>query len=195
MDNILVLPEKITTTDSSEELIELAKSGRSDAFDRLVNIYSAQIYNYILRMVNNVHDAEDLTQITFIKAWDGLKDFKKDHSFLPWLFVIARRTVLNHLRSHKHQVSQITQDQIEHIAETQVTNLYQSEQIDHVWNCARSLPKKYFEVLWLKYAEGFSTSEISKITGIGNIHVRVLLYRARCLLIKKLKKFQAYETL
>jgi RNA polymerase sigma factor (sigma-70 family) len=57
-----------------------------------------------------------------------------------------------------------------------------------IWRAARSLKPNQYEVLWLSYGEGFSISETAKIMNTNQLRVRVMLHRARNLLMKKLSK-------
>lgn len=80
-------------------LVRRAQSGDADAYDELVRRYQRQIYGVTYHMTSNHEDANDLTQETFMKAWQALKSFKGDSSFFTWLYRSAVNRTLNHLKS------------------------------------------------------------------------------------------------
>ncbi|MDY6917803.1 MAG: sigma-70 family RNA polymerase sigma factor [Chloroflexota bacterium] len=79
------------------ELVERSKRGDVDAFNQLVEAYQQQVYNLCLRMVGNLHDAEDVTQAAFLLAFKGVGGFRGG-SFRAWLFRIAANACRDHLR-------------------------------------------------------------------------------------------------
>ena len=83
---------------SIDSLVEQARSGCAASFEGLVAHFEKRIFHYLYQMTRNAHDAEDLTQVTFLKAYQNLQRFQKDGAFHAWLFTIAKRTALNHIR-------------------------------------------------------------------------------------------------
>jgi RNA polymerase sigma-70 factor (ECF subfamily) len=61
----------------------------------LVTCYRERIFYFVLKLIKNQSDAEEVTQDTFIRAHRGLKDFRGDSAFSTWLFTIARNLSLN----------------------------------------------------------------------------------------------------
>src|SRR5947207_13667977 len=90
------------TEPSPEELARRCQAGCLESFEQLVRRYENQIFNFLRQFTHNQHDAEDLTQETFVKAYRGLHRYKSSLAFAPWLFVIARRTAASHFRSADH---------------------------------------------------------------------------------------------
>ncbi|KPJ76751.1 MAG: hypothetical protein AMJ54_10450 [Deltaproteobacteria bacterium SG8_13] len=85
---------------SDRRIIRQVWQGHTQAFARLVDSYKGPVFNLALRMTASRQDAEDLAQETFLKAYLGLKRFKPDGRFFPWLFTIAVNTVRNHLKKN-----------------------------------------------------------------------------------------------
>lgn len=171
-----------------DELVRASRNGCPDAFARLVERHLGAVFNYLWRLTANPHDAEDLTQETFLKAWRGIRRFQSSRAFLPWLYVIARRTALNHFRSH-HPTVEFTDSMAE--AEPGLDPDHHAEQqdvADSLWRVARRLKPRQYEVLWLHYAEGLEVADIARILRTGRIHVRVLLHRARQELGRRLRQ-------
>lgn len=174
----------VVTTDS-HAWIRAAQAGSREAFGALVDIYGARILNYLHQLTGNRHDAEDLTQDTFLKAHRCLGTVRNPDAFAGWLFTIARRTALNHFRA-----ARFTEELPEEIPLHGVDPAsLAAERDDHddLWNVARTLKREYFEVLWLRYAEGLSIQETARVLRRTSLHIRVRLHRARLLLARRLE--------
>ena len=83
--------------DSLNDIILRAKAGDRSAFDTLYKLYITPVYRYIWIRMHNKEDAEDVTQDTFLKAYQALSRYKHEKtSMLPYLFTIARNLLINH---------------------------------------------------------------------------------------------------
>lgn len=85
------------------DLVWRAQQGELSSYDELVRRYQERIYATIYHMVGNHQDAGDLTQETFIKAYQALKSFKGDASFYTWVYRIAVNKTFNFLKQRKHK--------------------------------------------------------------------------------------------
>src|SRR5262245_57474038 len=140
-------PRAVSETGPSvEELVAKSRAGCSSAFEQLVSHFEERIYGYLFQITRNVHDAEDLTQVPFIKAYRNLRNFAGTHAFAPWLFTIAKRTALNHLRGLRHTEELCDEDRIER--EDPATNLESKDEQANVWAVARRLPYAQHEAIW-----------------------------------------------
>ena len=83
---------------SEAHLVSLSKQGDEEAFTELALRYQERIYNTILGLTRNHLDADDLSQETFMKAFQSLKGFKQDASFYTWVYKIAVNLALNFLK-------------------------------------------------------------------------------------------------
>jgi RNA polymerase sigma-70 factor (ECF subfamily) len=160
------------------DLARQCQAGSPEAFAALVTQFQERIYNFLLKMTGRSHDAEDLTQETFLKAWQGIGRFDPQHSFSSWLFTIAKRTALNHFRSRRPMAELEEAPEPADDSDPSVV-LAQDEQNRELWSLARTLKPRQYQVLWLRYAEGFSVEETARIMGLLPIHTRVLLHRGR----------------
>jgi RNA polymerase sigma-70 factor (ECF subfamily) len=167
------------------EQFRRAQSGCPEAFSALVDAYGPRILRYLGRWTGNDHDAEDLTQETFLKAYRNLKHCAHARAVGGWLFTIARRTALNFHRARRSRPSHCVELDSE-LAEPARSNPV-ADADDRVWELARGLAPAHYEVLWLSYAEGLSVAEVARVMGCSAINVRVRLHRARHLLRRRLE--------
>jgi RNA polymerase sigma-70 factor (ECF subfamily) len=162
---------------SSEQLAERSQAGCPESFERLLLRYENPVFNFLHQLARNRQDAEDLTQETFLRAYQSLYRYNPSLSFATWLFTIARRTAASHFRTARHFEELPEDDQA---VEADPAKLLESQdEQNSIWRRARALKPKQFEVLWLRYQEGFSVAEIARIMRTNQIHVKVLLHRAR----------------
>ena len=70
------------------ETIKSVLNGDRDKFALFVDKYKGPVYNLVYRLTGSRHDAEDLAQETFIKAYKSLNSFKTKKKFFPWLYTI-----------------------------------------------------------------------------------------------------------
>ena len=90
---------------SDKELLEQFSNPqtRNDAFTLLIKTYQQRVYWHIRKMVIDHDDADDLTQETFIKVWNGLDNFKGDSQLFTWLYRIATNECLSFLSRKKRR--------------------------------------------------------------------------------------------
>src|SRR4051794_2778499 len=68
-----------------ETLAERSRGGCLDSFEALVVHFEKRIFNYLCQMTRNPHDAEDLTQVTFLKAFQAIQSYQSRGTFSAWL--------------------------------------------------------------------------------------------------------------
>jgi RNA polymerase sigma-70 factor, ECF subfamily len=134
-------------------------------------------------MTRQHHDAEDLTQQTFIKAFHNLARYEPHRPLINWMLTIARNTALNHFRDTKKW------DEIPHDAAgsepSPALAAETRERSENLWGRARALlSQREFEILWLRFAEELSTAETAAVVGLTETHVKVIVHRARQTLLK-----------
>jgi RNA polymerase sigma-70 factor, ECF subfamily len=165
------------------EVVRAAAAGNARAFDQLVQTHHRRVLYYLCNMVRHRQDAEDLTQQTFLKAYHHLGTFDCARPLINWLLTIARRTALNHFRDHKkweHMPADVVSD-----APSPARQLEHQDHAQSLWDRARRiLAPREFEVLWLRFSEEMSTKETARIMDLTQIHIKVLVHRARQQLLK-----------
>lgn len=172
-----VLNEPAAAQATSEQLAARAQGGCHVSFEALVSRHERQLFNFIYQFTRHRQDAEDLTQETFLKTYRSLPRYQPARPFAPWLFTIARRTAASHFRAAR-PVEELREDG-EVVGENPANLLESADEQKSLWQLARTLKAKQFEVLWLRYHEGFSIGETAAVMRTNQIHVKVLLHRAR----------------
>lgn len=184
---------EVTSEVTSEELIARCRAGDTEAFGELVERHSGRVYSFLRHWIECSHDAEDLTQETFLKAFLALDRCDARRPFLPWLFTIARRTAISHLRRARpmNEISEAALDSASGPDPGAQSAAADDQAL--LWDLARRLKPKQYEVLWLHYGEGFAVVEVARIMGLTSVHVKVLLHRARTRMARWLRARQSPE--
>ena len=94
-----------TEAPTDRDLVLRFRSGDETAFAGLVSRHKATVYRIVYRMLRNGDDAEEITQITFVKAFRSFHRFKEEFDFHPWLYRIAVNAALTHIDRRKRQRS------------------------------------------------------------------------------------------
>jgi RNA polymerase sigma-70 factor, ECF subfamily len=179
-------------TNTPDLLALRAQAGCEASFGELVKLLEPRLHNFLFQILGNTHDAEDVTQETFIRAYKGLPNFQATRaSVTTWLYAIARNTAISYLRRRKPDHPM---DDIEISTDVNPSQLLETKDENRVlWTLARSLRPREFEVLWLRYGEGFAVAEIARVMSLTQIHIKVLLHRARKHLAEKITQTQILQ--
>lgn len=98
----------VDTLSVEARLVERAKAQDEAAFEQIMQLHADRLYNYILRMVGNPTDAEDLVQETFLRAYQGLPNFDGRASLSTWLYRIATNLCIDHQRRRARRVPTVS---------------------------------------------------------------------------------------
>ncbi len=177
--------------------IENAKKGDEKAFSFLLNTFWDDVYRYHLATHKNENDAEEITMITFAKAFDKINTFDEQYNFKTWLIAISKNVHIDLIRKRKNSVlrKSIRQDDETHktlynIADDTPTaedKLITEQNLVHLLRCIKKLKPHYQEVINLRYFQELSYKEISKKINEPLNNVKVKLLRARKLLAETIK--------
>ena len=170
---------------SDEELALEAKGGALSAFDEIVRRHEGAIYRFILARVNRAADAEDLTQQAFVKAYRKIHLYRCRYRFLPWLYIIARRTTIEFYRKNQGESDANAIEQVDARLPSDAVESRDTHR--ELWKqIRRILPEASATAFWLRYEENLSIAEVAKVLNRTSVHVKVLLHRARATLADKL---------
>jgi RNA polymerase sigma-70 factor (ECF subfamily) len=154
-------------------LVQRILSGDKAAGEQFVIEHYEAIFRFLRNLTGNREDAEDLTQQTFLRAWEALPSFRGDSSLSTWLHSIAYREYTHWLRSRREFVPL---DEIVDMPDEQANQNLEAVLLR--WAIYR-LDPEHREVFVLYYVQGFSVSEIAKIIGVPAGTVKSRLFFAR----------------
>lgn len=182
---------------NTAELIQKALENDQQAYSEIVNRFRAQIFNFVLGMVRNRAEAEDLTQESFIKAFRALDTFNSEYAFSTWLYKIAANNCIDHFRKKKlvtysldapiaAKDGDIKRD-FPDKAQGPEGGLISQERSLQINKAIDSLPEKYRIAILLRHKHDKSYEEISEQLEIPLGTVKVRIFRAREMLKLKLR--------
>ena len=179
---LAVLPQR-------DELIERCLKGDSLSYKQLYERYAKAMYNTCLRMLNNVAEAEDVLQESFIEAFKNLERFEYRTSFGGWLKQICINRAINQLK--KRKINWVDMEQIagyDSADELPVDEIEIALQVELVKKAIMNLPDGYRTVLNLYLLEGYDHEEIAEILQVAESTTRTQYMRAKQKLLQLLKE-------
>ena len=160
------------------ELIQRTLAGDESAFGFLVDKYKGSVHALAYRKLGDFHTAEEITQDTFLKAYQKLSTLKDPARFPGWLYVIAARCCISWLRHNRLQTESFDNAKRE-IDQQSYAKYAEARVCDEVHNALNSLPESERTVLTLYYMAGMTCEEIGRFIGTSCGAIRDRLYRAR----------------
>ncbi len=170
----------------SWELLALRlKSGNHDAAAELVDLYYRQIYLFMRRLGNDRQMSEDLTQETFIQAWQHIGQLKNHSALNSWLYHIAANVSnLNWRRNKGKGAVSLEEMQLQSLDEGKFDRLERFEQLCRLNGAIVELPIKLRQAIVLHYMQQLTISEAAEAAGIREGTFKSRLSRA----LKALRK-------
>jgi len=175
---MVVMAEK----NDDESLVKQFSQGDDSVFDRIVEQYSADIAVLTNRLLGWPGDVEDVVQDIFLAVFVGLKKFRCECSLKSWLFIIT----INKCRTYRYK--RMLWQRCKTIPKLRLRlppnrpadgKLMDNETFNRVRHAVTALPAKYREPIVLRYLQGLSINESSRILGISENTLQVRLNRAR----------------
>lgn len=177
---------------SESELILMAQQGDTEAFCLLARGYERRIYTLALYYCRDTHDAEDLAQEAWLKAFKAIASFKGESSFYTWLRQITINAFLNHQRSlRKHLTQRAAEirmialdsvDYMEHLISSPANALEDGVQqkmlLEKVAQALDELTPQQRLIFLLKHEEGMTYEEISAALKCSTGTIKKSLFRA-----------------
>ncbi|MGV3467108.1 MAG: RNA polymerase sigma factor SigW [Heyndrickxia sp.] len=171
--------------------------GDRNAYEDIVELFKDKVFQICYRMLGNRHDAEEVAQEAFIRAYLNIESFKQERKFSTWLYRIATNLCIDRLRRKKPDYyldaevsgtdgltlySQIPSS--ERLPDVEVEHM---ELQEHIQQAIYRLPEKYRSVIILKYIDDLSLNEISEMMNLPLGTVKTRIHRGREALRKQLR--------
>jgi RNA polymerase sigma-70 factor (ECF subfamily) len=179
-----------------KNLVEEAKTN-TESFGKLYDYYFPKVYAFIVSKIQHADDAEDLTSEVFMKILENLPRFEwRGLPFGAWIFKIARN-VLNdfYTKNSKHKTTDL--DQAYGISESEekvspYLKAARKELEAKVNEIFKDLPDRELQVIQLKFFSGLSNREITRMLGLSETNVGIIIYRTLRKIKPDLQYFHNY---
>ena len=165
-------------------LISECIAGNDEAITTLVRQHETDVFRLALSICNDVSEANEITQETFIAVLKALPGYQEKKSFKAWLYTITINTARSHLRKHKfaerlrNNLTSIFLVEAQKFPSPEELTI-QNEQEAHVWKALNKMDEKHRMVTVLRYFHELSISEIAEILSIHEGTVNSRLHTAR----------------
>jgi RNA polymerase sigma-70 factor (ECF subfamily) len=170
-----------------ERLVAEARSGDTWAFGMIFDHYHEAVYRFIASRVQRPTDAEDLTQLVFVKALEALPRYEaRGVPFGGWLFRLARNTVIDHVRT-RHDHAELTAAVGQAHGDSGPDEIaVVRQELDAVGAALATLTDEQREAIELRFFAGLSAREAAEAMGKQEGTVRGLQFRAIAALRREL---------
>lgn len=180
------------------EVVDIVLSGETDAFAVLVERYQKGLANYIFHMVRHYEEALELTQEVFLKAYASLDRYDRQYKFSTWVYKIASNHTIDHLRRHEVPTTPLEVASPDGGPSREIAvesheldpheSLEMKDMLEKIQEAVDGLPDTYRELVVLRHYNFRSYEEMAKITGLPLGTVKNRIFRARQLLMERLKE-------
>mgnify|MGYP000559476031 CR=1 FL=1 len=175
------------TDNSDEMLVGRFLQGDTKAFDMLVIKHQQTIARVVSMYIHDHDTVKDVVQDTFIKAYKGLNNFRRDSQFYTWLYRIAVNTALSNFKTNRHHRNTMDFDEVfKHDAQPDLTSpetpekhALNAELRNAIMKAVERLPLDLRSSLLLREQEGLSYEQIADVVGCRIGTVRSRISRAR----------------
>jgi RNA polymerase sigma-70 factor (ECF subfamily) len=184
------VPDDATTAAEVRRLVERAQKGDREALEELYLIHFDRIYSYLQMTVGNRHDAEDLTNQTFVKMLERIGSFQwRRVPISAWLFRIAHNLAMDHFRAHRRWQPEEEPPEPADSAELSAEEeAMQSIGRQSMLEMIEGLSPDQQQVLTLKFVFNFPNGDVATILGKTEGAVKSLQHRALASLQRQLAK-------
>jgi len=175
-------------------LVARAQRGDVEAFEQLYRLHAGRVYALCLRLAADAGVARELTQDTFVRAWEALPRFRADASLTTWLHRIAVNAMLERRRGDRRRAARVAlagdEDEDEGEMERAEGGMVPAPDVATAIDLERAigaLPPGVRRAFVLHDVEGYTHEEIATMTGLAAGTLRAQLHRARQLLMRALR--------
>jgi len=198
---VVATPERLIEADDDWSLVQRVQAGEVAAYDALVMKYRERLYSIIYNLVSNREEAADLTQESFIKAYQAIHRFAGDSTFFTWLYRIGINAAYGYLRKAKlrrffsldrvDEDDQPSADVIAALTDNRGADrdAFVGELQEKLNEAMHKLSIKHRTVVTLFEIDGLSHQEIAEVMDCSEGTVRSRLHYAKQLLQAELQAY------
>lgn len=164
-----------------EIYIQKILAGNSEAYRYLISKYKDMAYSIAMSVIKNESDAEEITQLSFVKAFNNLSSFKSTSKFSTWLYRIIVNESFRQFKKRNTEIIEYKETLPDISNETLVPllKLEEEDQKYYINEALKHLHPKQCLVLRLFYLDQNTIEEVREITGWSVSDIKVTMYRAR----------------
>jgi len=168
-----------------QEFVERAQRGDLEAFGKLVERFQDAVFGAAYAVLGDFHDAQDLAQESFIRAWSRLEKLRDPNRFPGWLYRITRNCCLDYMRRREGDAVPLSQENVPASdVPTASERLERTEMREAVLDAIRSLSEPNRLATTLFYIDGYSVEEVAEFLEVPPGTVKRRLHDSR----KKLRE-------
>jgi RNA polymerase sigma-70 factor (ECF subfamily) len=158
-------------TGGTDRLVELARAGDLDAFERFVREHERRVRAVVARLLADRRDVEEAAQDVFVRAWRALPEFRGESTVSTWLYRIAVNEALQRRRRPAHQVVELIEAPAPEPADPEVRRILLA--------AIGELPVEQRAALVLRDVAGLSNDEVAAVLGLTVEAAKSRIHRAR----------------
>jgi RNA polymerase sigma-70 factor (ECF subfamily) len=162
------------------EIIDRVLGGDREAFAVLVDAYKGPVFGLAFRMTGSVQDADDLTQESFLRAFQFLRRFRAGQRFFPWLYTVSLNVIRNHLRKVKALSDEAVGEgtpEAEDPRDDPADETAARERRRRLQRYLLRLPLPVREAMVFRFYEGLSFEDVAAVTGDTVSGAKMKVYR------------------
>jgi RNA polymerase sigma-70 factor (ECF subfamily) len=168
----------------TRELLERCRRAEPGAFEELVERTQRQVFTLAYRLTGDRHEAEDVAQEAYLRAFRSMGGFREDARFETWLYRIVTNAAMTQMRKKGRFGVLLAEDREQATPEPEVRPMDEAIERDELKRALAELPPATRAIVVLKDVYGLSVQEIAKDAGLTEGAVKLRLHRAR----KRLKE-------
>ena len=168
-----------------EKLAAAIARGEQDAFEEMFRALEGPVFNVAFRMVGDRDDAHDISQITFIKAYERISDYNPSYRFFSWIYRIAVNESLNHIKRQARRVPLQSERPTSEPSPESACHGHELGQL--IQESLMQLPARQRATMILRHFRDCTYSDIATILNTPVSTVKSDLYLARQRLQKRLQ--------
>lgn len=144
----------------------MTENDKKSRFFGLYNQVHVRLYGYLLAIVHNQTDAEDLLQDTAVVLWDKFDQFREGTNFGAWAVKIASNKAIDFVRKNRNTKMFFSEDFYTTVSQQALKDSFDdSEHSEAFGFCLDKLPENSRKLLSMRYKKGISIKHISRLTG------------------------------